>query len=195
MKKRQHDFSLGLSFLVCLAVLVFSTSCSAPANDPNASASTAHADWTEHYESMEEMIDAADLILTGTVSASTPEQRVDLIFTQQTIQIDTCIKGEANAGDCVNVLQTGGTLGDITTTPFAECPLFSTGDTMLLFLHKTNEGHYLVLGGYQGAGTIEDGIVQVEPGNLDDPVVQALHGATVTSMETLVTQTLVDTEA
>lgn len=190
MKKRQNHFSLGLSLMICIAVLVFSTSCSAPENNPNASASIAHADWTEHYESMKEMVDAADLILTGTVSASTPEQRVDLIFTQQTIQIDTCIKGEANAGDCVNVLQTGGTLGDITTTPFAECPLFSTGDTMLLFLHKTNEGHYLVLGGYQGAGTIVDGVVQVEPGNLQDPVVQALQGATVASVETLVSQAM-----
>lgn len=62
----------------------------------------------------------------------------------------------------VTVMQTGGSKDGLTTKPFADAPLLKSGKTYLLFLEQTEEGHFLIAGGYQGAAEVgEDGEVMV----------------------------------
>jgi hypothetical protein len=114
------------------------------------------ADWIDHYSDFNSMASAADLIIKGKKVDSYQEQRVDLIFTKQIIEIRKIYKGELNVDDKIEILQTGGTLNNITTLPFEEAQLLDNNCNYLLLLRKTSEGHYLILGGYQGVGLIND---------------------------------------
>ncbi|HHX72876.1 MAG TPA: hypothetical protein GX701_08140 [Clostridiales bacterium] len=121
----------------------------------------AHASWVDHYYSPEEMVEKSDLILTGKVVRSEPELRIDLVITRHYIEIDRLIKGTVEEKELVPVVQTGGSIGIHTTQAFADAPLFQKGESFLLFLKATDEGHYLVMGGYQGAGKIVAGRVRM----------------------------------
>lgn len=118
------------------------------------------ADWASHYDNINDLIKNSGIIIKGKVIDSKPEQRVDLIFTMQEVKIEKVYYGEIKEGDTVSVLQTGGELNGKKTTPFREAPIWNKGDEYLLFLEHTDEGHYLVLGGYQGAGRIENNKVK-----------------------------------
>lgn len=122
----------------------------------------ADADWVDHYNDLSSMVNKADVVVIGKVIGSKLEKRVDLIFTKQDIAIEKSLKGNLTKGDIIEVLQTGGELDGIKTPEIYDTPLFKKNDKLLLFLSKSSEGHYLVLGGYQGKGKIVNNQIMVE---------------------------------
>lgn len=120
-----------------------------------------HASWVNHYNDTKTLADKSDLIIIGKVVDSVPEKRVDMVFTKQHIKIDKYIIGDKVADDVVQVLQTGGELNGQKTVELEDAPLFKVNDKYILFLEKTTEGHYLIMGGYQGTGKIVDGKIKV----------------------------------
>jgi len=114
-----------------------------------------HASWAEHYYSVESLIKASDLIVTGTVVGAEVENRHGLLFTNQEIHIEKVYQGDVRVGDSIRVLQTGGVMDGFESGTFLESPLFEIGDFNLMFLRYTDEGHFLVMGGYQGLGRID----------------------------------------
>lgn len=59
-------------------------------------------------------------------------------------------------GKSYNVVQTGGKIEDLTTYPIEGTPTINKNQSYLFLLEKTSEGHYLILGGYQGIGKINN---------------------------------------
>jgi len=119
-------------------------------------AQTTPADWVTHYDTIEDMIDQSDFIVITKVASQTLEVRVDMVFTMSDLTITTMIK----APDGVSVtdltlLQTGGKTADLTTYPIEDVLMLEKDKTYLLFLEMTDEGHVLLMGGYQGAATID----------------------------------------
>ncbi len=117
------------------------------------------ASWKNHYFDVDSLVKASDIIIEGKVIGATLEQRYDLIFTMQEIEAEKVYIGDLKEGETVTVLQTGGELNGIETKAFREAPLLDKGDDYLLFLEYSDEGHYLILGGYQGVGKIKNGRV------------------------------------
>lgn len=144
------------------------------------------ADWVDHYFSIEDLINNSDLVIVGKVEDSIPQQRVNLIFTRQVIKIQKYLKGSSVLNDTIEVLQTGGTLNGITTQEIDDAPLFKIKDHLVLFLKKTDEGHYLVLGGYQGKGKIENNKIKVDESTIEDKVVKELKDKSIDEIEELV---------
>lgn len=116
------------------------------------------ASWTTHYNTVEEMIKASDEIVIAKVITQSTELRVDMVFTISNLEIIQRIGTSVDATS-LSVLQTGGQKGDFETYPIEDVLMLSKGKTYLLFLEKTDEGHYLLMGGYQGAATIQNGKV------------------------------------
>ena len=115
------------------------------------------ADWKTHYETMDSMVTDTDLIVKGKVTGHSEELRNDVVFTRQNVEVVTVIKSDSdNPPEEITVLQTGGSKDGVVTEAFPEAPLLETGETYLLFLEHTDEGHYLVGGGYQGVAEIDD---------------------------------------
>jgi len=125
-----------------------------------------HADWIDYYENFDSLIKDADIVIQGKKIDSYAEQRVDLIFTKEVIEINKVYQGDVNIGDKIEILQTGGILNGIETEPFSEAPLLEDDGQYLLLLQYTKEGHYLILGGYQGIGLIEDNQVKFNSENI-----------------------------
>ena len=117
------------------------------------------ASWTTHYNTVEEMTNASDEIIIAKVISQSLELRVDMVFTISELEIVEGIKSSTNNGSTLSVLQTGGKKGDFETYPIEDVLMLSQGKTYLLFLDKTDEGHTLLMGGYQGAATIQNGKV------------------------------------
>jgi hypothetical protein len=126
---------------------------------------TADADWTEHFEDFSSLKENSDLIIKGKKVDSYTEQRVDLVFTKEIIEVNKVYSGEIKEGSKIEILQTGGTLNDIVTEPIEEAPILDKGGNYLLFLKSTPEGHYLILGGYQGVGLIKDNKIKFNKHN------------------------------
>ena len=121
----------------------------------------ADADWVDHYESIDELTEKSDLVVLGQVTTSVPELRVDVIFTKQNVAINKYLKGDKIQNDAIQILQTGGELSGKKTPEIDDAPLFQKNDNLLLFLKKTTEGHYLVMGGYQGVGKFVNDKIEV----------------------------------
>lgn len=135
------------------------------------------ADWVSHYETIDALVENSDIIILGEKHGSYTEQRISMIFTKELIQIEEVYKGEEIIddeivdneiiGEEIEILQTGGEMNNITTLPFAEAPLLEEDIEYLLFLDKTSEGYYLIMGGYQGVGTIVNGNVLFSDANIE----------------------------
>ena len=145
-----------------------------------------HASWSDHYFSLEEIIEKADAVLIGKVTGSEKEQRVDMIFTLQRIEPVTVYQGELKSGEFIRVLQTGGELNGISTPAFEEAPLLKNDEICLFFLRYTEEGHYLVMGGYQGLGRIENDKVKFSIE--EDEIAKALSGRNLNEIEEMLTK-------
>jgi hypothetical protein len=126
---------------------------------------TCDVDWADHFDSLQSMIKGTNIVIKGKVVASYTEQRVDMIFTKQVIQVTKVYGGAIKVGDRIELLQTGGTMNGASTTPFKEAPLLNKSDEYLLFLEHTSEGHYLIVGGYQGRADIQNRKVVFSPYN------------------------------
>lgn len=113
-----------------------------------------HADWNEHFATDKDLIESSDLIVKGKVIDSYCEKRYDVVFTKQVIEVSKILKGKINSNEQIEILQTGGELDNIKTPVIKEAPLLDKNGTYLLMLRKTDEGHYLLMGGYQGVGKI-----------------------------------------
>jgi len=169
--------------VLCCSLLLFS--CIAYIHSASQKTVYPSASWVNHYDDVAEMISESDLIIRGTVAASTPEQRINIVVTRQNIHIDKLYQSTAPVGDSIFLLQTGGVLGSTRTKPFPEAPLLEVGKSYLLFLELTEEGHYLIMGGYQGAGRIRAG--RLDFTNVyGDAVSAALDGMNLTDAIALV---------
>ncbi|MDR1131113.1 MAG: hypothetical protein LBL15_01695 [Oscillospiraceae bacterium] len=100
-------------------------------NKPEAVASSAsvqpaaQADWKNHFEGLTGMLKGTDLVIKGKVVDAYTEQRVDMVFTKQVIEIEKAYGGSIKAGDRITLLQTGGERNGIYTRPFDEDPLLN----------------------------------------------------------------------
>lgn len=140
--------------------------------------------FVDYYTSVDDMIKAADIIVTGEVVDSIPERRHDMIFTKQKVRVDKVYHGHIKSGDVILVLQTGGSLNGMVTKSFDEIPLFKKGE-YVLFLYHTDEGHYNIQGGYQGAGTVTGNKVQFSRVK-GDAITKALSGKSLADLETII---------
>ena len=138
---------IGLLVIAFSLILIGSVFFISKQND-NKIINNASADWVDHFNDFNSMTRAADLIIKGKKVDSYQEQRVDLIFTKQIIEIKKIYKGDLNIDDKIEILQTGGTLNNITTLPIDEDQLLDNKGNYLLLLRKSSEGHYLILGAF-----------------------------------------------
>lgn len=145
--------------------------------------------WSEGYNTIQELIKNADVIMEGTLSSANPEIRGNLVFTRSNMHVNEVIKGSVQKNQIIQVLQTGGQLNNKTTVAPKELPLFQSGETYYLFLKETPVNqkygqYYVVLGGYQGAAKInaQKKLVPLYQGNS-----RILNSATTTSILSLAT--------
>jgi len=117
-------------------------------------------DWTEHYQTVDEMIAASDYIVIGTVIEQSIEVRFDVAFTISEVKIDKSLDQNTDPGlQSIFVLQTGGKSGNVETAPIEDVLMLQKDKSYLLFLRKTDDGKALVMGGFQGvASIIGDGV-------------------------------------
>jgi GntR family transcriptional regulator len=84
MNKKLLTISLCAVILITIAITVNLIQVSdKPTNNQNLS----HADWKDHYNNITDLTKAADLIIKGKKVDSYNEQRVDMIFTKEVIEI------------------------------------------------------------------------------------------------------------
>lgn len=117
--------------------------------------------WAYAYGSFEELSKASDLIAVGRiekidsvtsvpVGLKTEEGEPRIYFTQYLFKIETVLKGEKVEQVIVN--QTGAGNEQIVT----DDPLYSVGETYVMFLREYEPGKYYTLGGPQGRYLIGD---------------------------------------
>ncbi len=165
MNKRKYVnlLRIVLPVIILSGLFVYSLSNNSINQNTNYTPNTtnaSHADWADHFGDIDSLTKAADIIIKGQVVKSTTEQRVNLIFTKQEVKIKEVYKGNVKNGESIKLLQTGGEMNNIKTAAFVEAPLLDKGGDYLMYLRLTQEGHYLVLGGYQGIGKIENNKVK-----------------------------------
>lgn len=136
---------------------------------------TAEALWLDSYTSYQEMLEAADLVVSGTIDSQFTEIRCDMVFTNSIISINNMYKGDCASSEYAKVLQTGGIYGSISTPSFEDAPVLKADETeYLLFLNYVNDSaygeYYLILGG--GAGIVDcsarSDTVNLNSSNFDD---------------------------
>lgn len=153
--------------LISFVTFVSSFACFIISNNNKKTESTeVYATWSESFDTLDEMAKSSDIIVKGKVCDSIPEQRADLIFTMQYIQITEVVKGSININEEVQVLQTGGTIGNIYTEAFSDCPLLTKGEDYILYLKQSEVSeeygqYYLISGGYQGVAEVEGNNLEV----------------------------------
>ncbi|KOA20332.1 hypothetical protein CLHOM_12440 [Clostridium homopropionicum DSM 5847] len=125
----------------------------------------AFGEWMNHFESEAEIVKAADLIILANVKDSypeylknitNPELQDNMIVTMSVIKINKIFKGNIDKNQEIKILRTGGQIGTFITHPIEDTPELNKNQSYLFFLEKTSKGHYLILGGYQGIGKIND---------------------------------------
>lgn len=140
-----------------------------------------YADWKDHYNTDKEVIKNSDLIIRGKVVNSYAEKRADMIFTKQVVEIKKVLKGDLTESQTIEILQTGGELGDIKTPAFEDAPLLDKNGSYIFMLKKSNEGHYLIMGGFQGMGKIEGDLLSFSKDSKD--TFKNFHKKNITDVE------------
>lgn len=102
--------------------------------------------WVVYYENEEELADAADLIIEGTVGEhKNLEYTKDQFYTYTTISdvnVKDIIKGkELNEGGNIEIRQMGGTDGE-TTVITHDSTILQEGQNVILFLRQLEDGTY-----------------------------------------------------
>jgi PKD repeat protein len=85
----------------------------------------------------DQLIDRSELIAVGSVVSSAPRLAGGSIWTDTEISVERTFRGAATSR--VTVRELGGTLGDRATIAFGS-PTFSTGERVLLFLDRRDDG-------------------------------------------------------
>lgn len=145
----------GLISIVVVFATILCTAAFAEDLCPNIKVN-AHALWIDDYDSYSDMGQNADLIVFGSVESQNSEPRCDLVFTRSVIQITEEYTGNAITTNTIEVIQTGGCLGSVSTHEFEDAPILKNdGTEYLLFLEYVNDEtygeYYLILGGGIGA--------------------------------------------
>lgn len=179
----QKSIIIASSLLIIIGIIVtYSVAQNSATNKDRGT----EASWINYYENLESLVGASELIVVGEVIESVPEKRVNLIFTMQKIKIDRYIKGEAVDNDSIRVLQTGGELDGQTTRTFTGTPLFDKKQKYILFLEYTPEGHYLVMGGYQGVGKLKNEIIVLTSEQEKDVLGQKMKNMTINDIQKII---------
>lgn len=183
MKNKLKNNIIIKLFLVCIIFGLFITQNKT--RDDNNSIS-GHADWINHFEDFNALINASDIIIKGKKIDSYPEQRVNMIFTKEIIEVSKVYKGSLKKDDTIEILQTGGEYNNIKTSQADEAPLLEKNGNYLLFLQTTDEGHYLILGGYQGVGKIKNKKLKFNVEN--DKIAKQLKGKDLSEIEGIISK-------
>jgi hypothetical protein len=181
MKKTKIKIISILFSLILVAGIIY---FNIPNNDDKIT-NTAEADWTEHFEDFNNLYKSSDLIIKGKKVDSYTEQIVDLVFTKEVIEINKVYYGNLEKGSKIEILQTGGTYNNIKTEAFEEAPILDNNGNYLMFLRETPEGHYLILGGYQGVGLIKNNKVIFNKHN--EKIAKDLKDKDLNDIEKLIT--------
>jgi hypothetical protein len=119
-------------------------------------------------------IENSSIIAKGTVVSQRTETRgpegSELVFTISTVEIPTVFAVSTDdavdvepeiKGDnlIVDILQTGGTYGNLITEEIADAPILMNGKSYFLLLEKTDEGYYIPVGGRLGVAEVVKGEV------------------------------------
>lgn len=128
--------------------------------------------WSESFSSVREMEAAADLGIVGVLAGSETELRGGVVFTRNTVEVVAVYSGEAEVGDFVEVLQTGGEYGGVSTPALEELPLMEADKEYALFLKETRPHeeygqYYLIAGGYLGIAEIPAGTSEERDGTVE----------------------------
>ncbi|MDP2315036.1 MAG: hypothetical protein Q8P41_19200 [Pseudomonadota bacterium] len=105
---------------------------------------------------LDQMTDASDLVVRGTVeSVWTEEDAKGIAWTRALVRVDASLKGGADAGDYVTVEAAGGTVGNRTTLVSGSAR-YSVGEQTVLFLSdKPAKGVYGTVGMGIGKFTVK----------------------------------------
>lgn len=141
--------------LIVIAFMFALTGCEKNKVSDVQSTGYASASWADHYTNAEEMINDSVLIIRGKkINESTILQN-DLVFTEETIEVNKVYKGNLEKKTTITVLQTGGELDGETTAPIEDTKFMDNGGEYILFLEISPSGkYYLIKGGFQGIGKI-----------------------------------------
>lgn len=115
--------------------------------------------------SVEQMTDAADLVVRATVTEVWVEQIGDELWTRAQITVNRSLKGQAT-GRTLVIDQVGGVLRNDAVIVVG-APRFSVGEEILVFLEKNSVGQLLVVGMSQGKYT-----VRIDPQNGQEMLVR-----------------------
>lgn len=180
---------ISIAGIVLVFILVVGTvyfvKTNSQKDDVEINSNGAFMDWVDNYSNVQELYDSADLVIKGKKVDSYTEQRVNMIFTNQIIEVNKIYKGDLGKGDKIEVLQTGGKLNNITTAPANEAPLLENKANYLLFLEKTESGYYLIMGGFQGVAMIKNDKVQFNVSY--DSIAKELKDKTLPEIEKILT--------
>ena len=118
--------------------------------------------WSTHYDNIEEMTEQSTIVVKGKVESTYTLLRGDVVFTINQCVIEESLSDNIQIGDVIDVLQTGGTYGDIFTPEIIDAPLLKQGDSYLLYLegpdkvNDSKDNYYQIAGGYQGYANVEN---------------------------------------
>jgi hypothetical protein len=138
-------------------------------------ATVMHASYATSYHTLSELVQAADIVVSGEVTGSEPAAEQDGIpFTDATFRVDSWIKGTGQVGDTVTIHQTGGTVDGRSFVMEYE-PLLTAGEQAILYLQQADDV-YFTLGGPTGRLTVKEGKVSKLPGtSLDESIPEAIN--------------------
>jgi len=180
IKTKKRSIILAISLIVVAIALTATISIGYGSNNSEikSAKSTVHEseaaeciDWATSAEDTTELISESSLAGTVKVISSKTELREDMVFTKSIVEmkypdmISKDIISEVIGNDEVSsknsfmrieVLQTGGSCDGVTTEAFPDAPLLDVGGKYMLFLEATDEGHYLITGGFRGIAEIKD---------------------------------------
>jgi hypothetical protein len=99
------------------------------------------------YVSIDDLVERADVVVHGRVTAVRPQRLGRLVVTDSEIRIESCIRG--SCGRTITVRQLGGELGDV-GLHVSGTVRTQVGDELVVFLRRGRDGALAPLGMLQG---------------------------------------------
>ena len=165
MKKKLLSVSLATAIALCSAASVGAIDVGEPV-EVNTAPSYGTVIWTETYNSIDELIDNADVCTIASVQSQSVEKIHDLYFTHSYV--------ETEDGCTYDIIQTGAYINGVPTNMINDVALLEEGETYFLCLKEINYHgsiYYVILGGNQGYGVFEPSANVVEAVNYDERAV------------------------
>lgn len=172
-------------WLMSILILILLTACAQKPIAQNESPVPIDSmDWVRLYDSLEELIDASELILIAHVQSSETVPVQELVFTDQTLRVERVLKGDLKPDQSVVLRRTGGTFEDRTTRDLQGEPLLENDTTYVLFLtNYADEGDiFVTTGAFQGSAVLQkDGTLRAQV-SYDDPILKQFDAMTLDSL-------------